>query len=221
MDGKITEAAAPLSIFGAMKALLLTFLVLGSVRSGACQAQTVLPRHLLIGMGGGGGLTTIHSTMDTLAAGALASSAVRFNFAYALGPKWSVGGHYDRIGTVRHPGDMERVRFTTYMIEGSYRPFNGRHAALEVVAAAGYTIAALRPVDHLIPYDSRGLVAAAGIRYMHLLNETLGAFIALDHAHSAPQRVRYHDEPLVSTPDSPTSISWHSQRVTAGMFVRF
>ncbi len=183
--------------------------------------QAVLHKHLIVSLGGGGGLLAIESNADSLNADALPSSAVRFSFAYALGDRFSLGGHYDRIGTVRHEGGVERLRFTTYLIEGTYRPIDAERTAIEVTAAAGAYIMALRPIGGLIPYDSAGPAFAFGLRYLRLINETIGLQVAIDHAQGLTQEVTFHEEPLQVTPDDPLTIGWHGQRITGGMFIRF
>ena len=197
---------------GALIGMVLAFAVCG---------QAVLHKHLIVSLGGGGGILAIESNADSLNADGLPSSAVRFSFAYALGDRFSLGGHYDRIGTVRHEGGVDRLRFTTYMIEGSYRPINAQRSVIEVTAAAGLNIMALRPIGHLIPYDSAGPTFAFGLRYLRLINETIGLQVAVDHAQGLTQQVNFHEEPLQVTPDDPLTIGWHGQRITGGMFIRF
>ncbi len=184
-------------------------------------SQTVQPDNLIISLSGGGGLTTMYSNADTLGTSGLPSSAVRFTFAYALSTRWSLGAHYDRIGSVVHPGNVQYVRFTTYMIEGTYRPQIGRFSAVEAALAAGGAIMVLRPDELLIPYENRAFVYNVGIRYMHIVNASVGVYIALDHAQALNGTVTYRDEPLPLAAGGTVRISWHNQRISAGMFVRF
>ncbi len=184
-------------------------------------AQMVQQKHLLIGLAGGGGYTNVISNVDTLSTTGLLSSATRFSFGYALGRRWSLGGHWDRIGSVAHPHNVDRLRFTTYMLEGSFRPIQGERWSLELTVAGGVTIMALRPKGRLIPYGSQGAVGSVGIRYLRLLNSTFGLHLSLDHAQAAPQDVKYHDEPLQVLPELPMNVTWHGQRFTGGVFVRF
>jgi hypothetical protein len=184
------------------------------------EAQMVQQKHLLTSLGGGGGILSLFSSEDSLRSTGMASSAARFSASYGLGRRWSIGIHWDRVGTVVHPA-LQRMRATTYMLEGSYRPFNGRQACLEVNLALGASIAVLRPEDRLLPFTARGGVIAGGLRYMHLLNNTVGLFAALDHCYSGPQVVEFEEEPLQALPATTFTVSWQAQRLTGGLFLRF
>ncbi len=180
--------------------------------------QAVEQKHLIISLGGGGGYSTLISTIDSLHGKALRSSAIRFAFGYALSEKWSLGGHYDRIGTVVHPGQIDRIRYTTYMIEGTYRPFNKGSDAIETSLGVGVNIAVVRPEEALIPFRSMSPVLNIGARYLHLINGTIGLFISIDHAQGFESALK---KPDGSVTGDPARISWHAQRLNGGMLVRF
>lgn len=182
--------------------------------------QAVQHKHLIMSLGGGGGITSLQSNSDQLHAAAQVSSAVRFSFGYALSKRYSIGGHYDRIGSVVHPV-LDRIRFTSYLIEGSYRIHNGELASLEVALGGGIQLVTLRPEAVLLPFDSRGIAINGSIRYLHLINGTIGAFVALDHIHAFKSQVTFANDPIGLENGDPILIAWNSQRITGGMIVRF
>ena len=183
---------------------------------GIAHGQMILQKHLVIGLAGGGGITSTQSNWKELRSSAIASSGVRFSFSYAFNERWSLGGQYLRVGSVKFPGPVDRIRFTNYMIEGTYRFINSDRHAVEILLGAGITSMTLRPVDELLPYDAVGPVANAGIRYLFLINETIGLFAAFDHT-QAPDHDVTHKEYAIDG----YTIRWNSQRLTGGAFLRF
>lgn len=176
----------------------------------------VLQKHLVIGLSAGGGITSTQSTLKEFRSNSIASSGLRFSFAYAFNERWSIGGQFMRIGSVKFPGPVDRIRFTNYMIEGTYRPMNMDRQALELMVAAGVTSLTIRPVGSLLPFDGIGAVANVGVRYLFQVNETIGLFTSIDHTQAFDHAVTHKELPVDGY-----KINWHSQRITGGMFVRF
>lgn len=183
-------------------------------------AQAVRKKQLLMSVSGGPGVVNLFSDRDDIAVDGLGSGALRAAFGYAIAHRWSLGFHYDRIGSTWHNGAVDRFHMTTYMISSSYRPWTGTHAALELEFAFGPTAASLFPLDSRLPYTATGAVLNVGCRYMAMVTNTIGAFAAFDHAASDSQELLLEGG-LVNPGGIRSRIQWNSPRVTGGMLVRF
>lgn len=183
-------------------------------------AGPILPKNLVVSIGGGGGLLAIGSNSGPFAAHALWSSAVRFSFGYALGEHFSIGGHYARIGSVVHPV-LDRVRFTNYLVEGTYRIHNGEAGVLETAIGFGPQIGTLRPANVSLPYDLRGLAINGGVRYLHSITAGLGLSVAFDHIQAFTSDVTFAGDPLLTGNGDRSFVFWNSTRITASMFFKF
>ena len=200
----------------------IVLLLVGLVFIGECHAQAVQHRHLITTFGGGGGFTSMTTSIDSLGTHGAETGSVRFAFAYALSGKWSLGAHYDRIGSDRTSSAAELLRFTTYMIEGTYRPWTGPHATLELQLAMGPSLMALKPWHQGLPYKTQSAALALGIRYLHLFSGTLGAFVSLDYTASHSASVTDYDgQPIKDADNNALELAWNSERVNAGLVVRF
>lgn len=183
-------------------------------------AQAVERKHLMMTVGGGLGVLNMSSDRADLTDRTITSGALRFAFGYAIAPRWSLGVHYDRIGTAFHDGILEQLHVTTYMLEGSYRPWTGQHATVEFVLGLGVSAGALFPYGERLPYTSAGTVANIGVRYLHMVGHTLGFFGAMDHAASSSDEIVVNGG-TVNPDGSKTRVQWNSQRITAGLLIRF
>jgi len=184
--------------------------------------QAVQRKHLITSLGGGGGFTSIHNTTDSLAGSGIATGSVTFSFAYALGDRWSIGVHYDRIGSDNAGSSIALMRFTTYMLEGTYRPWVGQRAAIETRLAIGPSVMALQSFDRALPLKATNNAAALGIRYLRLFSGGVGAFIGLEHTASNGVSVTdYEGHPIANAANEQLQLDWNSQRLNAGLFVRF
>lgn len=184
--------------------------------------QSIQRKQLITALGVGGGLTAIHNTADSLAGTGITTGSVTFGFAYALGDRWSIGIHYDRIGSDRTGNSIALMRFTTYMLEGSYRPWVGRHAAVEARVAFGPSVMALRPRGQALPLRAANNVVSLGIRYLHMITGGTGAFVSLEHAGSNGVSVTdFEGQRITNTLNEPLRLNWSSQRLNAGVYVRF
>jgi len=211
---------SPVAELRAVRVLwLLVLPVMGS--ASPAMGQAVRQKHLVTSLGGGGGTLSMSTSMDSLAVARATSGAVRFSFGYALGDRWSLGAHYHRIGTDRAPGAVQLLRFTSYMVEGSWRPWTGRKATVEAMVALGGSIMALRPHGSRLPLGSAGGVASMGLRYMHLVGGTLGVFVAAEHSASSTHAITFDGEEVMGPEGSPHTAAWDNQRVTAGLLMRF
>jgi len=188
----------------------------------ACNAQGVQREQLVMTIGGGGGFTTLTSSIDSLGTGGAETGAVRFAVAYAITDKWSIGVHYDRIGTDRTSSATESLRFTTYMIEGVYRPWIGERGAVELQLAFGPSLMALKPWGQGLPMKAQSTALAFGARYLRMFSGTVGGFIGVDHAASRSANVTdYNGQQISDADNNALKIEWNSQRITAGLMVRF
>lgn len=200
-----------------VRTLLLSLLLSGSV---VCTGQALHRKHLTVSLGGGAGLWQVNSDRDDLTQDALESGAIRFAFGYAIADRWSLGIHYDRVGSARHDGLLARARATTYLIEGAYRPWSGQHAFLEINLGLGAHITALFPTTERLPYTATGSAGSLGIRYAHLLSGTVGLYLAADHAASSSDALTLNGG-RVNADGSTSIVQWNTQRITAGLMVRF
>lgn len=187
-----------------------------------CDAQAIQRKQLVTTFGGGGGFTTMNTSIDSLGTRGAETGSVRLAFAYAITARWSVGVHYDRIGTDRTSSATELLRFTTYLIEGSYRLWIGEHGALEVQLGLGPSLMALKPWNQGLPLKTQSTAIALGVRYMHMISGTIGAFASLDHSASRSANITdYNGQPVRDAQNEAMELDWNSQRVNAGLVVRF
>ena len=142
------------------------------------------------------------------------------DFGYAIADRWSLGIHYDRVGSARHDGLLARARATTYLFEGAYRPSIGQRAFLEIHLGLGAHVTALFPTTERLPYTATGSAVGLGIRYAHLLSGTVGLYLAADHAASSNDGLTLNGG-RVNADGSTSFVQWNTQRITAGLMVRF
>lgn len=187
-----------------------------------CTAQAIHRKHLVMTFGGGAGITTMKSSIDSLGMRSAETGEVRFAVAYAISDKWSIGMHYDRIGTDRTSSAVELLRFTTYMIEGVYRPWIGEKAAIEVQLAFGPSLMAAKQWGQGLPMKCQSTALAVGARYLHMFSGTVGAFASVDHATSRSAHITdYNGQQITDAADNALKLDWSSQRISAGLVVRF
>lgn len=200
---------------------ILTTMLLFAFASG-CVAQAIQRKHLVMTFGGRVGLTTVSSSIDSLGTRSAETGEVRFAVAYALSDKWSLGVHYDRIGTDRTSSAVELLRFTTYLVEGVYRPWIGEKAAIEVQFAFGPSLMAMKPWGQGLPFKCQSTAFAFGTRYLHMFSGTVGAFASVDHAASRSANITdYNGQQITDAADNALPLDWNSQRISAGLVVRF
>jgi hypothetical protein len=177
-------------------------------------------KHLLTSFSGGPGVINTSSDHADLATSAIACNAFRFSFAFALSDRWSLGVHYDRIGSDQGYGTLDKFHMENYVLEGSYRPWIRERAALECTVGLGASSSALFPIDTRLPYTSSGGVFTLGARYLHFFNKTIGGMASLEHAASGTEELLVEGGTV--NPDGSTStLQWSSQRFTLGIVVKF
>ena len=197
-------------------------LVLTAALIAKCGAQAVQRKHLITTFGGGGGFTAMDTNIDSLDAQGAETGSMRLAFAYAITDRWSLGVHYDRIGTDRTSSRTESLRFTTYMFEGTYRPWIGQRGALEVQLAFGPSLMALKPWGQGLPLKTQSTALSFGAHYLYMVSGTLGAFVSVDHTASRSSRITdYNGQPITDAENNAMQLDWNSQRVNTGLVVRF
>lgn len=197
-------------------------LLLASLVAQCCEAQVIGPKQLVTSLGGGAGVLSIGRFMEGQSFEPEAAGSATFRFAYAVNGRISFGAHYDRVGTDRTPEGMDRVRFTAYLLECVYRPWQSERSAVELHAALGPSLLSMRVRDRDLPLKGRSTAAALGARYMRFFGRTMGAFVALDHAGSVNMTVTDYDGNVIEdTQGQPVQLDWNSQRVNLGLLVRF
>ncbi|HQZ43793.1 MAG TPA: hypothetical protein PK735_12970 [Flavobacteriales bacterium] len=186
-------------------------------------AQAVHRKHLLTSFGAGIGQLHIATGGDTsgYAARNATCAAVRFAFAYALTDHWSLGFHYDRLGTEGLTVITDKVRFTTYQLEAIWRPWIGENSSIETHAAFGVGLMALTPRRSNLPLRSDSGVLTFGGRYLLMFSNVIGSYVTLEHTVSGDGDLMENDKVMIGTDLDPIQLNWNAQRVSAGMIVRF
>ncbi|MBL7951606.1 MAG: hypothetical protein JNM62_07790 [Flavobacteriales bacterium] len=182
--------------------------------------QGVRRKHLVMSVGGGIGMINLYSDRKDILVEGLGVGALRAAFGYAITDRWSLGVHYDRVGSTWHNGALDRLHMTNYLFSVGYRPWVGTSAAVEFELALGAMAASLFPVDSRLPYTTTGSAVSLGARYHYMYNTTLGVFLALDHTASGSSELVV-DGGLVNADGTRSRIQWNSPRATAGLVVRF
>ncbi len=195
-------------------ALLLVLLVAPS------QAQAVRKKQLLMSVGGGFGIMNVFSDRADIAVEGLGAGALRAAFGYAVGKRVSLGIHYDRVGSTWHNGGLDRLHMTTYLLSVAYRPWISDRSAWELEFAFGSSAASLFPLESRLPYTNTGGAVNVSLRYLSMWTNTLGVFIAGDHASSSSEELVLEGG-LVNPNGVRSRLQWNSPRVTAGLLVRF
>lgn len=199
--------------------LVASFILL--VASCPLRAQCVGTKNLITSLGGGAGLLSVNRSPRDLVFGPEVAGSATFRFAYSASQRISFGIHYDRIGTDRTPANVDRVRFTTYMAEVCYRPWQNERSAIELYVALGPSIMSLRTNSADLPLRGQSTAGALGARYLHLLSKTIGVFLALDHAGGREMVIKDYDGNPIEIGGDQVRLGWNSQRVNTGLLVRF
>lgn len=184
-------------------------------------AQSIGPKRLVTSLGGGAGALRLTRTAEELAFGPDAAGSMTFRFAYAASRRISFGIHYDRIGTDATPSGIDRVRFTTYLAEVTYRPWQNARTALELYVALGPSVMSMRVRALDLPLRAQNTSAAVGVRTLHMLSGTMGLFLALDHGGSQEMIVQDYNGHTIEHDGAPLRLGWNSQRLNAGLLIRF
>ncbi len=185
-------------------------------------AQSVHKGHLITSLGAGVGSLTVSNIPDSISTSHTTAGSVTFRFAYALSDRWSLGMHYDRIGTDRSGNTTDLLRFTAFLAQVTYRPWIGARAALETNIAVGPSLMALKPFSQDLPLRGQRSAINIGVRYLHMVGKTLGAFVSLDHVACAAMNVTdYNGDAIADKNGDRVVLDWNSQRFDAGLFVRF
>jgi hypothetical protein len=200
-----------------------TLLVFGAwLWAVASAAQAVQRKQLITSAGGGVGLLSIERTDPLIGTSNTTAGVFTFRAAYALGDRWSLGVHYDRIGSDRAGEVVEMVRFTNYMLEGIYRPVIGEHGALEVGVALGPTIMSMLTDLADLPVVGRTGTLNVGVRYLHELGGSFLLFVAADHAAAGGMEVTtYQGERIRYANGEQLKLDQNSQRLSVGFALRF
>lgn len=185
------------------------------------QAQAVQRRHLITSIGGGTGVATLDLSADSLDLELEGCGVVRFACGYALGDRWSLGVHYDRIGRSDLPDAHGMLRFTTYAFTGTFRPWIGDKATVEAHLALGTSILAWTPRDARLPLEATSGIMTFGLRYIRMFGGVIGGFLAVDHTASGSGPLLSNGTVLRDRTDKDISAVWDAQRLTGGMVVRF
>lgn len=197
---------------------LLLIVLLAAVGQG--QAQAVRRKHLVMSVGGGIGVINAFSDRKDIEVVGLGSGVFRAAFGFAVTDRWSLGLHFDRVGSTWHNGALDRLHFTTYLFGIAYRPWITERSAMELEFGFGPMRTSLFPNDTRLPYTTTGGAVSVGFRYIGMLSRTIGAFAAFDHAASSSNELLLEGG-LVNPGGGRSRFQWNSPRVSFGMIVRF
>jgi hypothetical protein len=178
-------------------------------------------KHLLIALGGGGATMELAGPADSLRMQPTNSGVVHFSFAYALGDRWSLGLRFDRIGTEEQVEPMDRMRVNSFLLQGAYRPWIARRAALEVHLALGTSVISVDPENELLPVTANPGAVLYGVRFIQLLGGTMGLYAALERGVSNSDAAKFSEQALLDAEAKPVMLSWKATRATVGLVVRF
>lgn len=170
---------------------------------------------------GGLGIMNIYSGRDDILVEGLGCGAVRAAFGYAISDRWSLGIHYDRVGSAWHNGAVDRLYMSNHLLSVAYRPWVSAYSAFELEIAFGPTTASLFMPDTRLPYTATGSALSGGVRYLGMMSGTIGAFVALDHVASSSEVLTHEHGSALRPGNEAVRIQWNSPRVTAGLLVRF
>lgn len=198
-------------------------LLIALLSAGRTNAQAVHRKHLLTSFGAGLGQLHIATGEDRsgYAARNITCAAVRFAFAYALTDHWSLGFHYDRLGTQGLTVVTNKARFTTYQLEVIWRPWIGENSAIETNVAIGAGLMALTPRRSDLPLRTQTGALTVGGRYLTMFSKVIGSYVALEHTVSAAGVLTDNGEDVIGTDLKPIQLNWNAQRISIGMIVRF
>lgn len=205
-----------------MLAVRLFALVIACATAVAVQGQAIVRKNLVTSLGGGSGLLSIAQASDSVSASAAVCGAITFRVQYAFTKRFSLGIHYDRIGSDRIGKSVDHVRFSTVLISGSYRPWIGERAYVEAHGAIGTAALSLDLFALALPVVGRSGSSSLGARYVHLLSSTLCAFAGIEATGGSRMYLqRYDGKPFADADGLSGALDWSSQRVLVGLAVRF
>lgn len=207
---------------GSMAAVRPLLLIIACAAAVAVRGQAIARKQLFTSMGGGIGLLTINRAADSVSADAVLSGTVAFRVQYAFTTRFSLGIHYDRIGSDRIGKAIDQVRFSTFGISGAYRPWIGERAFVEVHGAIGTAALSLELNAISLPVVGRSACNSIGARYVHLLSNTVCGFVGLEATGGTRIAVqRYDGMPFTDADGRAGGLDWSSQRAVVGIAVRF
>lgn len=185
-------------------------------------AQAVARKHLLTAMGGGVGLLSLDRVPDSVSAAGALCGTVSVHTAYAFGRRFSLGVQYSRIGTDRIGPAVDQVRLQAFALTFHYRPWVGERAFAEAWLALGRADALVDLHQPSLPVVGNAGFRALGARYAHMLSGTIGAYAGIELAGGDRQYLRRYDGSAFTDAEGRTgAFDWSSQRLLAGLLVRF
>lgn len=185
------------------------------------QAQLVGRKNLLIHFGGGATIISSSGQADVLSTSGLAGGNVAFSFAYAFNRYWSMGVHFQRMGSKHTTTMLDHVRVARYDLEGSIRLVNREHAALEATTAIGLAEIRLRTDGQRLPVVSVDYGASIGARYLRRITNTLGTYAAINWAPFQDGLVWQGEKPVTDESGRQLTLEWSTACIAVGLFVRF
>ncbi|HOZ39358.1 MAG TPA: hypothetical protein PLL25_01025 [Flavobacteriales bacterium] len=189
--------------------------------SGGLSGQVVQRKHLITSYGAGVGLLTMSSPTEVLRSTSALAGSIRFAVGYAAGDRFSLGFHYERLGSTIHPGPVERFRVSQYHFEVSVRPVMRERWCIEFGVGVGPSIIVLSPtVGRLQPRANVGSVGF-GLRYLRMLGPTLGVSIGCEITAAQEASLAVEAVPVLDERGQAVQVGWNAPRLGGGLVVRF
>lgn len=198
-----------------------TLAVLLSISALPACAQLVRKKNLVVHLGAGGSLLATSSRIEALSAGGMGGGAIDFSFAYSFSPRWSLGFHYQRLGTDHYTGNIDRLRITRYEVEGACRLINRDRQALELTLGLGVARVALHDTEDRLPAEAITGSMSAGARYMRMITGTVGAYMGFNASPGDDGTLSIGDVPVEDDQGDAIGLRWNGLSLSAGITVRF
>lgn len=200
----------------ALLALLLAVLVAPAA------GQSITRKNLFTSLGLGAGLLTISQAGDSVSALAASSGAVTLRVSYAFTRRFSLGFHYDRIGSDRVGRAVDHLRFNSYAVSAAFRFWIRERHFAEAHLALGSATLSLDLYALPLPVVGSSGCTTLGARYVRLLSNTLCVFTSVELTAGRTMYLQQYDGAPFNTAEGVAgSLDWGGQRVVGGLAVRF
>lgn len=199
---------------------LLAWLLVALAASAA--GQSIARKHLFTSLGLGAGLLSITQAGDSVTALAATSGSVTLRVSYAFTRRFSLGFHYDRIGSDRVGRAVDHLRFNSYAVSAAFRFWIRERHFAEAHLALGSATLSLDLYALPLPVVGSSGCTTLGARYVRLLSSTLCVFSAVELSAGSTVYLQQYDGAPFNTADGVAgSLDWSNQRFMAGLAVRF
>jgi hypothetical protein len=182
--------------------------------------QAIRRGHLINSLLAGGGRLAMHGGSDSLRSSGWCG-IIRFEAAYATGPRWSFGARWERLGTEGF-GSTELLRVTSFRLLAAYRPVVRERWAVEASLALGPSNLTAALPERIVPITGRAASMSLGLRWYGLVTKSVGLTAEADCGFSARMPLHaFGGGPLLHPGGEAQHVRWRSQGLAVGAFLRF